>query len=352
MDAGGQHNASGGQCYARVMVTFSLSGGKSFCDYANQKPITAVWADTSIMKGSATARWYKGPASFAWHCDGAGKPPCYTYTRTHVVTVTPVAAALVLVPSRYVTHPGKGSVTFTASRTPTMFGPHSIPFTVQSWAWAPDSGSATGPNCAASTTCAYTPATSGTMTLTALVNGTVQTKSVHIRVLCAPTGNPLLDSLPALDGLKAAWDSSHPDGPAINRRERYFTVQCDASGCTYTVVPGDPSDTPCQAQPPTSDTTGTRRAGGHTHPFTPGPGPLPLSEQLPSNCGVPPGWGAAPRPSPGDLAHIVGPGAGLPHYVIDRKNIYSTPFFVGVDTTALRQLVNPTARKLGACTIL
>src|SRR5690606_32866617 len=189
-----------------------------------------------------------------------------------------------------------------------------MPFNTQRWTWTPDSAGTPTQHCANQASCTITPQTSGTMTLTALVNGAEKSRSVHIRALCAPTGDALMDSLPILDALGAAWDSSNADDPnAANRRKRYFAVECNASGeCGWTVYPNGPFDTPCEATPPTRDTTGTRTAGGHIHPFTPFTGsPLPPSEIFPPNCGRGPGRGGAPRPSPSDLTHIVGPGGGL-----------------------------------------
>lgn len=76
MDAGGEFNGSAYQCSANVAVLFTQSGGSVFCDYANQQPISSVWTDTSVVRGDGTARWYRGPVSWAYHCDATGKPPC------------------------------------------------------------------------------------------------------------------------------------------------------------------------------------------------------------------------------------------------------------------------------------
>jgi len=279
MDAGGQWQTS--QCYARVMVIFSQGGGEAFCDAYNQKSIISVWSDTSVMKGTGTARWYKGPASFSSNCDGAGKPPCYTYDGTHVVTVTPVQASLLVVPTRYVTHPGKSSVTFRARRTPSTFGSHVVPLAVQNWTWEPDSGSGVGPSCGTDTTCVFAPVASGTMTVTALVNGTIQSQSVHIRVLCAATGRPDLDSLPLLDAMSAAFDSAWNADPTL-RRERGWSVDCLDGMCVPMVHPVPPGTTPCTTLWPSGSSTGATRVGdGHVHPFVPGE----LStDTLPNSC--------------------------------------------------------------------
>lgn len=371
VDAGGQFNGSTNQCHARVRVTFSQGGGELFCDYYNQLAVKNEWADTSIMKGAGIARWDKGPASFLAHCDGTGKPPCFTYANEHEVKVTPVPASLVLRPNRYVTHPGKPTVTFKARRTPATFGPHLIPFSVQSWAWEPDSGAASGPACSSDTTCVFTPSVSGTMTLTAIVNGTLQSSSVHIRVHCATTGDPLLDSLPILDGLKAA-EALSGDPNAANqssRREHFSRFRCDAHGqCTSSVTS---LATPCGAtpsQPPPwlgdEDIVGS----GHTHPFFPvrilptgGYAFRPNMEgvdSLPDNCFSgehPPSQGNAPRPSPSDIQMVQSydepPFVPKTHYILDPESLHIIPGG-HMSEAERRAAVVTIPRVQGACRII
>src|SRR5690606_22244902 len=117
-------------------------------------------------------------------------------------------------------HPGKASVTLTGSALPSVWRRHSMAFNTQRRTSTPDSAGTLTQHCAKQATCTITPQASGTMTLTALVNGVEKSRSVHIRVLCAPTGDSLMDSLPILDALGVAWDSSNADDPnAANRRE-------------------------------------------------------------------------------------------------------------------------------------
>lgn len=354
-DAGGQHNGSTNQCHARVSVVFSQGGGEVFCDWWNQKPVSAVWSDTSVMRGLGTARWHRGPVSWASHCDGAGEPPCFTFAGAgHVVTVTPVPATLSLVPSRYVTHPGKSSVTFKAMRTPAMFGPHSVPFTVQSWVWTPDSGKASGPSSGTNPTCVFTPMSSGTMTVTALVNGTVQSRSVHIRVLCAATGRPDLDSLPLLDAMSAAYDSAWNANPA-DRRERAWSVDCVNGECITTIWPPAPGGSPCSTDwPPGSPIPGAVRVGdGHVHPFEPA-----SSDTVPDACPRRPGVAyadsggrtAVPGPSTQDYREGANvPWTGWNHCVVEPSRIYCFP--VGVDPAVAEAATWDSPRQAAGCRI-
>lgn len=331
MDAGGQFNGSVYQCYANVAVLFSQGGGKSFCDYWNQKPITSDWADTSVLRGDGTARWYKGPASFLSHCDGAGKPPCYTYTGSFSVTVTPVAAELTFSASRYVVYPGKASVTFTAGRTPASFGRFSVPFTIQSWTWTPDGGSATTPCLASTNPCTYAPASSGTMQVTALVNGVTETKSVHVRKVCTPTGDPLLDSLPLIDALGEGWDSAGTNLPASQRREQAGALICfqGTTDCRIRLY-NDASFGPCHSGLGVPGMFPGEVVVGdfHIHPFSHG-------DQLPANdpsCLTPSGSAGQydaqiyGGPSRTDYAALHneeqnGNRNNLPHYIMDADKI-------------------------------
>jgi hypothetical protein len=323
-DAAGQFNGTAYQCYANVAVLFSQGGGKVFCDYSNMKPLTSVWADTSVLRGDGSARWYKGPLEWLTHCNGTGKPPCYTFTGSFEVSVTPAAAELTFSASRYVVYPGKGSVTFTAGRTPSQFGRFSVPFTIQSWTWTPDGGSAITPCVSTTNPCTYSPASSGTMQIAALVNGVVLTASVHVRKLCAATGDSLADSLPILDAMHAALDSAGENDVAQNRRERTWHVDCLNTGCVPLVDPLDPAAEPCRT-PMHRDTSGVRKAEGPVEPFIPAFGGYsPPTELVPTNCTkAKPGNGVGIGPSPEDLLRDQSDMFYWPHlppqYVADKR---------------------------------
>ena len=174
------------------------------------------------------------------------------------------------------------------------------------------------------------------------MNGVVLTTSVHIRLLCALTGDPLLDSLPLLDALKAAEDSSgdyNVEGNQASRRGWDAQLHCDATGdCSYQL---DMGNSPCRATPPIFDTTNLV-ADGHTHPFwpveratPPGTGWVfrnPSTDSIPDICKDSKDMGStvgnAPRPSPADFEHASDyniPPKVVREYVLDPKNIYAIP---------------------------
>src|SRR5690606_21746640 len=99
--------------------------------------------------------------------------------------------------------------------------------------------------------------------------GAAAAAEVHIRYLCEPTGDPLLDSLPLIDGLLDAMGrSGDPDQPnQAQRLEHYLLLICESGICRYEILPGNG---PCGGIPPIRfDTIPGLVATGHTHPFNP-----------------------------------------------------------------------------------
>jgi hypothetical protein len=174
-DAGGTFNYIV-YCQGYVSVWSTEAGGKSFCRNGLSIPLTAVWVDTVVMRGQVTTKWYRGPATWA-ACDGTGQLPCYTYTGSFAITVTPVASTLELtaVPSTVL---AGDSVTFTASAG-------GASFTVQEWTWQPDEppGSSSAGSCTAGVSqCGAIIQESGTMYVRASVGGTVEQAKAHVSV--------------------------------------------------------------------------------------------------------------------------------------------------------------------------
>jgi hypothetical protein len=260
------------------------------------------------------------------------------------ITITPVEATLTLTASRYVVTSGQ-AVTFSATVSPAAVDGIGMPYTVQQWTWSPDSGGSRTP-CGAfngnPATCTFTPNESGTLQIQEKVNGVILTTSVHIRLLCVLTGDPILDSLPMLDALKAAEDSSgdyNVEGNQADRREWFTQLHCDASGdCSYQLGMGN---SPCGATPPVMDTTNLV-AAGHTHPFWPVERATPpdtawvfrnpLSDAIPDICkdstNMSKTLGNAPWPSIPDFGHAGSyniPPFRLREYVLDPKYLYVIP---------------------------
>ena len=280
--------------------------------------------------------------------------PVSRYNGDITVTMNRIKAQLALVPDQWVVVKGR-PVTFTARRVPEVYQTWNIPFQVLSWTWTPDSGPPPPPVPCGGTVCNFSPPTSGTMSVTAAVSGEVQTKSVHVRVLCAPTGVPALDSLPFLDAMSAAWDSAQGSNPdRTRRRERTWSIVCSSIGeCQITFPPWDPALNPCQSRwPPTpTDSTLTQVGSGHIHPFVPGypnPDTLPdLCPRDPKKKYPPGGRNISEGPSPNDYENGWAAQGNRTHCVMDGTYIYCFP--TGVDPTTARNATKRIPRQQGNC---
>lgn len=262
---------------------------------------------------------------------------------------------LKLKPSRYVVTSGMG-VTFTALGTPDSVYPYKLPFTVQNWQWIPDSGAASTPCSPGVIACTKTLTSSGTMWVTALLNGEIQTSSVHVRVLCQFTGDSLLDNYPLLDAMRNAWAGSCQGSPN-ERKEWVWTVECDSGGICYAEWWVEPDATPCRTVLPNYPTGGRRRiAEGHTHPLIPSGYPGLPPDSSPPICRTPnplvPGGGVFGARGPSkdkDLVASKDRPAGWRECEIDVAMIYCWP--AGVNPSAAQGNVSNWWRNQNGCSL-
>lgn len=228
------------QCVGNDIIEFinedgSHGGYVGFCDAFNQLAPQSAWtAPWQVVTGQAQGSRNGGYAQARYSCGGPQDDPCYTYSGSQTVTVTPAPAALQLGSDN--TDVGEGDqVTFTGSIQPDSMGGIPIPYSDVQWSWEPDdegavadrihdSGNATRVPATSRSVHPYSssdevvypdsitlgatfqgdlpiddrPATvacaagslicqmrvygSGTVTLAALVNGAQQTKSTHVSV--------------------------------------------------------------------------------------------------------------------------------------------------------------------------
>ena len=342
-----------GNCRAGVYVSIGQTS-IGYCTGAINPPQTDKW---TIAEGQERVTWNPNPTdiwNFSNHVCGPGTSPCYTYDGSFTVTIDRLPATLSMVPSRYVVVAG-GPVSVTAKATPSSAQGFTVPFTVQDWQWTPDGGSA-GPVCGSLAICNFSPNASGTIQVNAIVNGVPQSKSTHIRVLCNPTGDSLLDSLPILDALKTDMDSGgFPNSSILNRRERKSGIYCDAGACIPVLYPPEPGDTPCETTFP-ADSSSTLMGQTHGHPFHPyNYWHTTTFDTIPDICKPPnekkkrkaAGYG----PSDADYNHAGG--TGIPQWIMDADSIYFIPGIRGDSPADSAARVNGTrrwGRKVGSCT--
>jgi len=221
------------------------------------------------------------------------------------------------------------AVTFTAS-----ISPSGVTWSIQSWQWTPKSG--TGGISAAcawnNNPCTRNITKSGTMVVTATVDGETQTASTPVWVSNCVTGDSILDDARIRQQLRQMWDSMNTTGPAQNRTERYGYRYFDSTTFTLRDTTFAPFSgaTPCRTwgngvAPPY---LGPRTLIWHGHGFQPRDG-TSHNDTLPDNC--PPREGAPPRPpnskryeapgpSPDDIEHAAAYGAQ--YIVVDKRAVY------------------------------
>lgn len=351
--AGGNQGLQTTNCYGIVQIWYSGT-----TTYPVGTGCNGTIRTTPIKiqgTGQATRSWgYPGSSPPA--CGFYPKTPCYYYTGSaQAITLTPIPMNLKLKPSRYVVTSGM-SVTFTAFGTPDSVHPYKLPFAVQSWQWVPDSGAASTPCTAGVTMCAKTITSSGTMWVTALLNGEVQTSSVHIRVLCQFSGDSLLDNYPLLDAMRNAWEESSQGAPN-ERREWVWTVDCDTDGICQAAWWEEPGSSPCRTVFPNLPSTGRNRiAEGHTHPIVPSGYPGVPPDTVPLSCRSPhpivPGGGIFGARGPSrqfDLRNSSLRPPGWTECIIDLVKVYCWPS--GMEPSAAKQQMREESRVQNGCTL-
>lgn len=257
-------------------------------------------------------RWgYCGYPAYGWPAD------CVTYSGSQTISVKRLTADLSLTASPTTAVQPGTSITYTAAATPETIGNPAVltPFSITQWVYA-DSAGTHGCTSVTATTCTITANTSGTVTVTAVVNGEQQTRTMSVTVVPCPTGDPILDSAAVRKGLDSLWKLSNPTDPVTaNRHERSMNVYDSAGVTVIRIEPFDPTtDGPCEnmlkrdVPPP-----GTLKAQIHTHPAH-------VSETLECKPGFKKRYANQfGGPSPADWASAT---QDPPKYVLDADNTY------------------------------
>lgn len=209
-------------CY--VNVTFSWSGqgriGPGPCRYP---PIPrSTWGDTVLVSGNGTVTRGPGVPQDIGDCD---RSKCHTYSGFQSTWVLPLHADL-----RLMVYPDSGmpgaKITFSAGVNPLSFKNIPVPIKLLSWQWSAAGGGSgqTVPCAQPVTPCVVTVMESGTMQLTALINGEEQTASANVGIfpLAAPCPAAVLPNHPLVTTEYYAVDASHP-APHVGRDLRALT---------------------------------------------------------------------------------------------------------------------------------
>ena len=198
----------------------------------------------------------------------------YSYVSGHAQNITvkvldvPTGMDVETVPGVTLTsHVPAGTYTFRWAM-PTWELNAGAPYKIQAWHWYP----VNGPDSILSSDTLTRFKTrmvsqSGTMRVTALVNGVVRTDSASIVIRCH-MGDTVLDNQVIADTMEKAWDLTKADSAPDQRREQPFTYWTDSANATHIQTNfNDPNSTPCTS----AANWGPQVKTGvivHTHPFT------------------------------------------------------------------------------------
>jgi len=185
--AGGYSQAYG--CNGNVYVGFADPGFVGFCRGAGDTVKHDTYTAQLIVKGTGTVGWDRGPVTDLAFCDKPGLPPCFVFTGSHTVSITPEPVNFD-VTANPTTANYKDTVTVTATVSPGQVGTLNVPWTIDSVKWAPAFGTQTSP-CQWSDFVTSNPGTrtcrkpftrTGTLTVFATVNGVAAQKALTITV--------------------------------------------------------------------------------------------------------------------------------------------------------------------------
>jgi hypothetical protein len=271
------------QCFANVIFQWkdaannAYQSGPGLC--VAQPVADTTWSDTLLVKGSGQV-FRQGAVPYdPGHC---GAVPCHTYSGDQEVVATQLAVPLGLtVNSPYVGPPGS-IATFTAVGVPNYLGArgYQVPVRVVSWVWGAAGGGTgqTVPCNAGINPCQTRVMEAGTMTVTAIVNGVQQTKSISMTVVPCPTGDSLIDDPLNRTMLTDEWNLSGPTAAIQDRRERSAAKFDSAGNIFYRLNDPDPTMSPCSnTGEPSMHIGDTALLESHAHPFSKG-------DTLPDNC--------------------------------------------------------------------
>lgn len=340
-------------CYVNLMVYHGYGPYAFGPCYRTPLPDT-LHVDTALFKGAVTVR--RGgavPISDSERTRGCGEA-CYAYAGSQTITITPVKFDLALSADKQ-TIPAPAQVKFEARADPYAYEYNAVPFKVTKWEWKAEDGSSgqTVPCSPTVNPCNTVVKESGTMVVTALVNGFEERKAVKVEVIPCPTGDSILDSDALRDQLIAAMERSNPDSTpeSMKRREvgGLFFRTVDSLGVTRYYFKEAPSYVRQTACGNSWNIFGGNNSGDipvasfHTHPNAPKDKvygcPQPQSQQAPGAPGTPKYAGDASKTGGGSSTDWnFADSSGSPAYVMTKNGLISrlTP-----DTPKSQRAANP-----------
>jgi len=315
-------------CSANVGLNFSVMGIFGFCTYPGYTPDLDV---VLSVQGTGAVRWNPGPGDVHLpECGSYTGAPCYIYDGASFSwSVEKIAAQVTFLPD-FITILRGQQATFSVSISPTAYDGVPLPLQVASaWDFQPDGGSFhySLSDCLnqTQTWCTFSTTSSGTVRVSVIAQGDSLRFAGHVDAYACFTGDSLLDDPKIRKMIKMSLDSSDANAAPNLRKERWWGRFQRADGTVLdSLAPITPSTGPC-ANSPSMLGQPILLLHGHSHPFTPksNTDTLPRSQSdCPSSGGYVPPLNQPRKLAAGPSANDFTSGAGLPFFLVDKKNVY------------------------------
>jgi hypothetical protein len=203
-------------CYVNITFSWSLLGTIGPGPCLSPPSQRSSWADTVLVQGNGTVKRGPGVPQYTADCNYSR---CHSYSGTQTAWVTPLPASLGLG-----VNPDSGmagaQISFYAGTNPLYIKNIQVPLKILSWQWTANGGSGQTVTCAQPVNpCVINVMESGSMQLTALVNGAEQSRSVGVGIwpLAAPCPAPVLANHPLVKDEYYAVDPPLHYDPHLGR---------------------------------------------------------------------------------------------------------------------------------------
>lgn len=228
------------------------------------------YSDTILVRGDGRIERAIGFREYTNECYPA--PRCHSYSGDQTFSVRVLPAGLKVVASKQMVTLNDW-VTFTATADPDSLGGVKVPIKLTSWQWIPAGGGAglTGQCYANTNPCSRQIKESGTMRVTAIVQGVEKTASVTVECrITTPASDSILNTPQVRRTFMNALAQSNPDSTpqSLKRKEIGGVVWQLSNGSFVAQIVDDPGANACGFRPQggTAPPGATAAALFHTHP--------------------------------------------------------------------------------------
>lgn len=313
---------SSGQSTCHTNVTFIyVYSGSSYQWGPGACPVTPdtgkSYTDTILVRGDGRVERAIGFREYTNECYPA--PRCHSYSGDQTFSVRVLPADLKVVASKQMVTLNDW-VTFTATANPDSLGGVKVPIKLTSWQWIPAGGGIglTGQCYPNTNPCSRQIKESGTMKVTAIVQGVEKSAEVTVNCLLSSPPDSALNSPEVRDAMMATLIQALGSGPTT-RLELSGWVIRRTNGTHYTIRDPGAGNSDCYFNtgplPTKADSTDVLEAHYHVHPHAAPDSAFGCLDEdgLPINKWVPVDPSANGGGSDADWGNT---GDGYPRYIV------------------------------------